>query len=344
MPQMTIDTGARMEQGGINPAYTGFIQDIYPSDLGLNYQKVAPARKFKSRGDGTGYTRQRNMMDHFSVVDERLMTRRPGVPAEKIDRTTQMSMFSVGRRHLDGISIDDQNKLMRALHPDANEPTFDDARFVREAMMLAKEIRFAGFLKDDSNFGAVSNAAGSWADPNYDLRRELLAGKLAVKRQSGFQANVMALSYDMAISMSLNESIWKLNSALKDRNLGEDDVAALLARAFKIDKVIILSAQYSPQGLNANNEVNLKEIYSNDIVFYYEPKGGPDYNERCWALEAVDTFFNGDLEAGVASTWYDNDREATIIRCKDDSDFVTMDRRYAFKIKNAAPAGSLLGG
>jgi hypothetical protein len=321
-----------MEQGTVNGVYTGFVQEIYPSDLGLNFARIAPARSFKSAGDGVGYVRMRSLMDNFSAIDERMLTRRPGAPAEKIDRSFTMRMFNVTRRHLDGISVQDQVTLMRALHPDAGDAAFDDVRFVRETMLLAKEIRFAGFLGDDRNYSTVTTSPGDWGDANYDVRPEIIAGKLATKRTGGLPANVMALSYDTALTLALNESIWKLNSQLKDRALDEETLARTLAAAFKFKRVEILSAQYSPTGMNEANEVQLADIYKDDIYFYYEPDGGPDFNKRCWALEAQDTFwYGGDMEV---RTWIDNNREATINRVKEDSDFVAVDTRFAAKIKN----------
>lgn len=325
-------TSGRMEQGAVNGMYAGFVETIYPSDLGLNFARIAPARQFKSGGDGIGYTRQRNLMDAFAVMDERTLVNRPGAPAEKIGRSFTMSAFRTSRRKLDTISVRDDEIMMKNLHPDADDAAFDDLKFLRETMLLAKEARFAGFLGNDANFGSVVTSPGNWADPNYDIRPEIIAGRLSSKRKGGLPANVMALSYDTAMSMALNESLWKLNSALKDRNLSEEDLAVTLARAFKFKRVEILSAQYSPKGVNSANEVEFADLYADDVYFYYEPEGGPDFNKRCWALEAVDTFWNGGTVE--VRTWFDNDREATINRIKEDSDFITVDKRFASKIKN----------
>lgn len=322
----------RMEQGVVNSVYAGFVEDISPSTLGLNFSRIAPNRNYKSAGDGVGYVRQRNMMDTFSVIDERLLTNRPGVPAEKIGRSFTLRAFRTTRRKLDTINVQDQDTLLRSLHPDAPETVFDDLEYLREVMLLATEARFAGFLGDDRNFGAVTTSPGDWSDPNYDVRPEIIGGMLTTKRYGGLPANVMALSYDVAMTLALNESLWKLNSSLKDRNLGPDDLALTLARAFKFKRVEILSAQYSPKGVNAQNEVNLEDLYSDDVYFYYEPEGGADFNKRSWCVNATDTFWNGGTVE--VRTWFDNDREATINRIKEDNDFVAVDPRMASKIKN----------
>lgn len=333
MPISSQTPVTRVERQVLNPIYQGFVQEVLPSDFGLNYNKLFPRQTFKSNGDGRGYWRKRLHMDSLRRLDDEMLLRRPGIPAEKIDRDLTLKGFSTRRRHLDAVIVDDEADLLTRMEGGIDDPNVTEVRWIRELMLLSKEFRAAAFLANNNNVGGNSTASAKYDVSTTNVLPDIVAARLAVRRQSGMMANCMALPWEVALQLTLNESVQKIRTTTKDRDMTEEGVSNLLKQAFGFDKVTIFTSVYSPSNRNVNGTYSIQPVWADDIFVYHEPTGGPNFNKISWAVEAVDTFYYGGLENGVY-TFKNEDAETTMHRVKEDSDFVLLCPEVSFAIRD----------
>ena len=321
----------------INPVYTGFVAEVMPSDFGLSYQKMFPRKTFKSNGDGRGYFRKRLHMDALRALDDDQLIRTPGAPAEKVDRGLALQTFGVRRRHLDAVVVDDEADLITRMEGGVSDPNVTEVKWVRELLFLHAERRAAAFAANNANVGGHTNPTKTYDDKTADVVTDIIGAKLAIRKQCGMMANKMSLTYEAALALVQNEGVLKIRGITKDRDYTENGLATILKQAFGFDEVRILMSVYSPRRRNVNGEYSLAPVWGHDVIVYYEPAGGPDFAKMSWAVEGVDTFYYGGLDAGVY-TFKSEDAEVTYHRVKEDSDFVLLNPECAFAIRDVLPA------
>lgn len=129
-----------------------------------------------------------------------------------------------------------------------------DTRQLTHALLIAKELDFVEFLKSSTfSNGATGSGDGYWDDANTDPTYEIVKGVGSVHTAGFGHPNVLALSYEDAVSLSFNPKVRALNGdqeftvatlalRLRDSILAlSNEVAANTATDFR---VVIGSALY----------------------------------------------------------------------------------------------------
>lgn len=335
MPLNSLPT-TRGESLVLNPALVGIVAEVSPADFGLNYTSMLPTKSFTSNGDGRGFFRKRLHADSLRMLDEVKLLRRPGAPAEKVDRDLSLQTFGVSSRHLDAVVVAREAQLLQKMQGAMGDPNVTEVKWVRQLMLLAKERRAAAFAADDGNVGDHSTPLVAWNDPTADVVTDITNGKTAVRANSGYMPNVLSLPWEVAVQLTRNKSIQALRGVQERKDMTSKGISALLQDVFGLDRVDVFTAIYNSKRPDVNSSYKPTAVWGHDVYLRYEPAGGPDFDKICWAVEAQDMFYNGGFEAGVY-TFEVPDNETTVHRIKEDSDFVLLNKEVVFAWRTVFP-------
>lgn len=322
-----------------NPAFSGLVSSLMPSDLGFAANDLFPRLPFTSNGNGMGYFIRYNMADNFNLLNGEDLVRRPGSAAKKLNRSRRLETFQITQRHLDAVVPDQIAQLVRAQTGGADDPNVTEVQFVREQMLLEKEYRAAQLAKANTSVGGYATPAVLWdaySNAASDPIGDLTAARMAVRQQSGLEANTMALDWNVALKLSYHPKV-RSNGGL--RGLSErapitiEALVEILKALLGFDRVIVLKSMYQGGALKRNPSLNLQTIWGKSVWVYHQPSG-PALNKVIWGGEPLDTYYYGGLDTAGVFTFYDNDHEQTVHRIKEDSDFRIFNPELAYRFDN----------
>lgn len=331
---------SRLERGVPNAVFTGIIQEIKPSDLGLAHSQIFPRVAFRSDGNGRGYYRTYDLGESLKLVDENALVRRPGVPANKLNRGRELGFFQVKRRHLDAVVSDDEAKVVAQQSLGGEDLHASETRWVRELMLLAKEREAAALASSAGAVGGSSSPATTWDASNSSPTKDITDAMLQVRNQSGMYANCMAVSFPVAVALMAHPEIQAKRSANERKVLTTEALAELLRDVFGLKRVVVINSQYVPSRAEGS-PVSLVDLWGDRALFWYEGSN-PGFFQPTWAVEAVDTFYYNGQEMGVYDI-RDEDAEATYHRVKEDYAFVVLNKELAFRLDNVLGLDNALG-
>lgn len=324
----------------LNPAFTGLISAIQPSDLGLSANILFPRLPFSSNGAGFGYFIRYNLGENFRAPSEANLARRPGSSAQKVNRNRRLETFNVSQRHLDATVPDQIAQLVRNQTGGADDPNVTEVQFVRNQMLLAKENRAAAKAGQVNAVGRELTPAGAWnnytagaSNPIADLQQ----GMLEVRKNSGLIPNNLAIPYEVAVPLSYHP-VLRSNGGLRALSerapLTMDSLADILKALLAIDNVhIFKSIQNVGAVTRAGGTLNLSAVWGTSVYMWYQPQQIA-WNSLLWGAEALDTFYYGGLDTAGAFSFYLNDTETTVHRLREDSDFVVFNPELAVAWRN----------
>lgn len=146
-------------------------------------------------------------------------------------------------------------------------------RGVQDIIALGREVEIANLVrnaaiytagnKTDLSGGGKKKWTAADSDPGADIR----AARDAVRRQIGRYPNVLAIGPDVFNALVAHEGIQE-----RFKYTSSDSItAALLAKYFDLDEVIIGKAVALPEG--ANDKTPAQDVWGKDAVLAYVPRG-----------------------------------------------------------------------
>lgn len=340
MPLTGLPAGSA-DQLVINPAFAGLVSALSPSDLGLNAHDLFPVLTFTSNGNGMGYFVRYNLSDRMRLVADELLMRRPGAGAHKTNQERRLQTFQVSQRHLDAVVPDQLAQVVRAQTGGADDPAITEVLYVRELMLLNKEMRAAQLANDPNAVAGTLTPAAKWDDyTNSDPIADIQNAMMAVRSASGLTPNSLALPWDVALKLAYHPrfrvgvfATGSVRPVTETVDATPDGIAALLKAVLRLDNVYILRALYNGQAIQRNPQLQLQSVWGKNAYVFYKPQT-PEWTRIMWAVDAVDTFYTGGIDTATVFTFYDPDKESTIYRVREDSDFVLLNPEVAFRLEN----------
>ena len=139
-----------------------------------------------------------------------------------------------------------------------------------DSMLLNSEYERGQIATDAARYAAINKAALSgtdqWSDPTANVKQLINDGKETVRKKTGHKPNILVVSSAQLDALESNEGILERVKYTSSESI----TAALLARYFQVDKVIVPLAVSIPE--DAPEDADFEDVWSNFALLAYVPK------------------------------------------------------------------------